>query len=86
MHVKTKYTSRMGTRLAGKIAVITGAARSIGAEIARVFVSEGAAVVMADVLGDEAEDRGQIFFRNLQVFLALDLALGLPVMLELLRG
>ncbi len=45
----------MGTRLAGKIAVITGAARSIGAEIARVFVSEGAAVVMADVLGDEAE-------------------------------
>ena len=45
----------MGTRLAGKVAVITGAARSIGAEIARSFASEGAAVVAADILGEEAE-------------------------------
>lgn len=39
-------------RLAGKVAVVTGAARGTGAEIARVFVDEGATVVVADVLDE----------------------------------
>jgi NAD(P)-dependent dehydrogenase (short-subunit alcohol dehydrogenase family) len=39
----------MAGRLQGKVSVITGAARGIGAEIARRFAAEGAAVVIADV-------------------------------------
>ena len=38
-----------GNRLAGKIAVISGAASGIGAETARVFAAQGATVVVCDV-------------------------------------
>src|SRR5688572_6201727 len=37
-------------RLAGKIAIISGAASGMGAEEARLFAREGAKVVLADVL------------------------------------
>jgi 3alpha(or 20beta)-hydroxysteroid dehydrogenase len=36
-------------RLEGKIAIVTGAARGLGASIARLFVEQGARVVVADV-------------------------------------
>jgi 3alpha(or 20beta)-hydroxysteroid dehydrogenase len=39
-------------RLAGKVALVTGAARGTGAEIARLFVAEGARVIVSDVLDD----------------------------------
>lgn len=42
-------------RLAGKVAIVTGAAQGQGAEIARAFVAEGAFVELADV----AEEAGQ---------------------------
>jgi 3alpha(or 20beta)-hydroxysteroid dehydrogenase len=40
-------------RLAGKVALISGAARGQGAAEARAFVAEGARVVIGDVLDDE---------------------------------
>ncbi len=45
----------MGGRLAGKVAVITGAARGQGEAEARLFVAEGARVVATDVLTAEVE-------------------------------
>jgi len=40
-------------RLAGKVAVISGGARGMGAAEARMFVREGASVVIGDMLGTE---------------------------------
>lgn len=40
-------------KLDGEIALITGAARGIGAAVARTFVDEGARVVLGDVLHEE---------------------------------
>jgi len=42
-------------RLAGKVAIVTGAASGFGAGIATQFVAEGARVVIADLNGDGAE-------------------------------
>jgi 3alpha(or 20beta)-hydroxysteroid dehydrogenase len=43
-------------RLAGKVAIVTGAARGTGAEIARLFVEEGATVTVADVLDERGKE------------------------------
>ncbi|MDA8483154.1 glucose 1-dehydrogenase [Pseudomonas resinovorans] len=40
-------------RLANKIAIITGGARGMGAHTSRLFVEQGATVVIADLLEDE---------------------------------
>src|SRR5882762_3289606 len=43
-------------RLAGKVAVVTGAARGVGAAIMEALAREGAAVVAVDVLGGPLEE------------------------------
>lgn len=40
-------------RLAGKIALVTGAAHGMGEAMARLFAREGARVILADILDDE---------------------------------
>ena len=42
-------------RLAGKVAIISGAASGMGAEEARLFAREGAKVVVADVLDEDGQ-------------------------------
>jgi NAD(P)-dependent dehydrogenase (short-subunit alcohol dehydrogenase family) len=62
-------------RLDGKVALISGASRGIGAETARCMGSAGARVVVADILGDEgrrtaqgiASEGGQATFVDLDV-------------------
>jgi NAD(P)-dependent dehydrogenase (short-subunit alcohol dehydrogenase family) len=53
----------MGTRLAEKIALVTGGASGIGREIARAFVEEGARVVLGDrnstLLAEAAKGLGE---------------------------
>lgn len=44
-----------GGRLEGKVAIVTGAAQGLGATIARLFVGEGAAVLIADLRDDRGE-------------------------------
>lgn len=45
-----------GTKLSGKVALITGAARGMGAEHARVMAAEGARVIVADVRDAESQE------------------------------
>ena len=62
-------------RLEGKVAIVTGAAHGMGAEEAKMFAREGAAVAVADLLEQEgsqvvaeiAEDGGEAMFVRLDV-------------------
>ncbi|MFB7878879.1 glucose 1-dehydrogenase [Nocardia sp. NPDC056064] len=59
-------------RLTGKVAVISGGARGMGAAHARRFVAEGASVVLGDILDDEgalvAKELGEsAIYRRLDV-------------------
>jgi NAD(P)-dependent dehydrogenase (short-subunit alcohol dehydrogenase family) len=44
-----------GNRVQGKVALVTGAARGLGAEYASILAEEGAAVVVADILDERGE-------------------------------
>ena len=47
------------SRLAGKAALVTGAAQGIGLAIARAFVNEGASVLMTDIQDDRCADEAR---------------------------
>ena len=47
-------------RLAGKVAVITGAAGGIGAAIAKAYIAEGARVAITDIDLDAATKTAQL--------------------------
>ena len=60
-----------GSRLAGKVAIVTGAARGQGAAEAARFVGEGARVILTDVLDDDGKaiadqlgDRAEYFHHD----------------------
>ncbi len=46
-------------KLAGKVAIVTGAGGGIGGAIARLFAEEGARVTCADVNADAAEETAE---------------------------
>jgi 3alpha(or 20beta)-hydroxysteroid dehydrogenase len=61
-------------RLEGRVAIISGSARGLGAEIAKLFVLEGASVLVTDVLDDQGQataDRlgahGRALYQHLDV-------------------
>ena len=56
-------------RLTGKNAIITGAARGMGAAEARLFVAEGANVLLCDILDDEGASLSDELGENLYAFL-----------------
>lgn len=49
----------MAGRLEGKVAIITGAARGMGKAEAELFAKQGAKVVVADILDNEAKDTAE---------------------------
>jgi NAD(P)-dependent dehydrogenase (short-subunit alcohol dehydrogenase family) len=77
-------------RLAGKVALISGAARGMGAAEARLFAREGARVVLGDVLETEgraaeteiAAGGGQVAFVRLDVTSETDWARAVALTVE----
>lgn len=53
-----------GGRLAGKTTIVTGAARGLGAEIARVCARHGGRIAVCDVLGDAGQQTADSIVRG----------------------
>ncbi len=71
-------------RLDGKVAIVTGASRGLGASTARLFVEMGASVVLCDVLDDRgaglAKELGdRAIFQHLDVTNAQDWEMAVAV-------
>lgn len=65
-------------KLDGKVAIVTGGARGIGAAIGRRYADEGARVVVADLLEDEAKGLAQEIGRG-ALGLRLDVTSGTSI-------
>ncbi len=79
----------MSSRLHGKVALVTGSTQGIGAATARLFVAEGARVIL-NGLGEEAERAGQALVAELgaerATFIAADIADEAAVVDMVARG
>lgn len=67
--------------LAGKVAVVTGAASGIGEAIAARFVAEGASVVLADISGNEQAVAADLGDRALGVHADVSIAADVQAMI-----
>lgn len=56
----TGKTYRPHGLLAGKVALVTGAGRGIGRAIARIFVAEGAKVLVSDLTGEQDDTAAEL--------------------------
>ncbi|CAK9175889.1 unnamed protein product [Ilex paraguariensis] len=68
-----RFSTHIGSKLEGKVALITGAASGIGKETATKFISNGAKVVIADVQQKLGEDTAKELGPN-ATFIACDVS------------
>src|SRR3546814_6680798 len=64
------------SRLTGKTALITGAARGLGAAYVRRFVAEGARVLVTDVIDEEGRLLAEEMGADAADYLRLDVSCG----------
>ncbi|KAK4418198.1 Zerumbone synthase [Sesamum alatum] len=66
-----QFSAHTGSKLEGKVALITGAASGIGKETATKFISNGAKVVLADIQKDQGQETARELGPN-AVFIPCD--------------
>ena len=75
----------MGERLAGKVAIVTGAGSGIGRAIATAFHADGAGVVLADISGSEKTVADELGDRTLAVRADVTSATDIAALVEAAR-